>query len=917
MATSRTARIVAVAVAALTVLVATAAAPPGPSARWKDGPHGAGAGPVAPFVTPSGEPGQTEQSSDVTAAQRASDVKPLPPAEGMAELRRAADTPPTMLVDADGHLRSVAAPPGKALRPVPGAPATGDAPTAAATFVNRYGQVFGLRPGHQVTRSRVDALAAGDKAIRFQQEIGGVPVLGGDLIVTVDDTGRVLSASGETALATPATSSVSVSAQRAGTTAVDAAAQRLGLDAATLTVGETKLWLYEPRMIGAPGSDQLRATWVVSLMHFGGAHAATALIDATDGTAVLVYSEHKTAKDRRVCDLANAAGVDLNNPSTYVCSDTAGGPAVRRTEGGPAYSVADVNQAYDLLGVTYDFFKNNFGRDSIDNRGMQLRATVRACHVVCPFANAFWDGTQMVFGPGFAGADDVVAHELTHGVTDFTSQLLYVYQSGAINEALSDIIGELVDQGRGTDDDSAWRLGESLPIGAIRGMKDPPLFGDPDRYGSLLWAFDPSFDDNGGVHTNSGVANKAAFLIAAGETFNGRTITPIGGTPADARAKSAQLWYRVMHLLTSGANYRDLGAALGAACGQLLGYTGDGRFSAFTVANCVEVEETVAATEMDLVQETLSHGPAEALLCPAAGQPIVDVFADGFERGISKWQRTNTTYWEAIPSATFPVRYAAQGKAALNGWANSVAPSTTTAGMLEPITIPSGSPTYLWFAHSLIADTSGSAGVQMVVDTIGQPLLNSWPNLVVPTTGAGFNPSGRLTTSTKGYGATRFDLSGFAGQSIRIGFRASRPAALTNIVDWYVDDVHIYQCSENVGQVRDLYGFFLNPDRTEAQILWKAPLYEGAEADYYYDVTVRPAIASPPGGIPMGTTTVKLTGLDPDTTYTVSVRAVNTSDNRPGVGRVITLRSNPWIDCSRAVVDPTTGRVRSPCIRPG
>ena len=366
-ATSRTVRIVAVAVAALTVLVVTAAAPSGPSARWKDGSLGAGAGPVAPFVTPTGEPGQTQQSSDVTAAQRASDVKPLPPAGGLAELRKAADTPPAMLIDADGHLRSVAAPPGKALRPVPGAPATADAPTAAASFVNRYGQAFGLRPGHQVTRSRVDALAAGDTAIRFQQKIGGVPVLGGDLIVTVDDTGRVLSASGETALATPTTTSASISSQRAGSTAVEAAAQRLGLDAATLSVGETKLWLYEPRMIGAPGSDQLRATWVVSLRHNGEGHAATALIDATDGRAVLVYSEHKTAKDRRVCDLASAAGVDLNNPGTYVCSDAAGGPSVRRTEGGPAYTIADVNQAYDLLGVTYDFYKNNFGRDSIDN----------------------------------------------------------------------------------------------------------------------------------------------------------------------------------------------------------------------------------------------------------------------------------------------------------------------------------------------------------------------------------------------------------------------------------------------------------------------------------------------------------------------------------------------------------------------
>ena len=87
------------------------------------------------------------------------------------------------------------------------------------------------------------------------------------------------------------------------------------------------------------------------------------------------------------------------------------------------------------------------------------------------------------------------------------------------------------------------------------------------------------------------------------------------------------------------------------------------------------------------------------------------------------------------------------------------------------------------------------------------------------------------------------------------------------MVDWYVDDLHIYQCSENIGQVRDVYGA-LNPERTEAQIIWKAPLYEGPEANYYYDVTVRPAIAEPPGPVLMGTTTVHLAGLDPDTTYT-------------------------------------------------
>ncbi len=907
MAGSTTARVVAGALVVLSVVAVAAAAPSGRAARWQDG--SLRTGPTAPFVLPSG---QTEQSSEVTAAQTGGDVEPLPAAEGVAELRKAADTPPAVLVDADGHLRSVAAPPGRALRPVPGAPANADAPTTAAAFVNRYGQAFGLRPGQQVKRSRVDALGDGDRAVRFQHEIGGVPVLGGDLIVTVDDAGRVLSASGETPVGTPTTTSARISAAQAGATAVDAAVQRLGLDAAALAVGEAKLWLYEPRMIGAPGPDQLRPTWIVNLRHSSGGRAATALIDATDGTAVLVYSEHKTAKDRRVCDLANAS-VDTDNLSTYVCSDAAGGPAVRRAEGVPAYSVTDVNMAYDLLGVTYDFYKNNFGRDSIDGRGMQMRATVRVCdfRFQCPLRNAFWDGTQVVFGQGFAGADDVVAHEITHGVTDFTSELLYVYQSGAINEALSDIIGELVDQGRGSDNDSQWDVGESLPIGAIRKMSDPGWFGDPGRYGDQNWDFDPSFADNGGVHSNSGVANKAAYLIAVGGPFNFRFITPIGDAPADARAKSAQLWYRVMHLLTSGANYRDLGAALGAACGQLLGYTGEGRFSAFTAANCAQVEEAVAATDMDLAQDAFGAGPAEAMMCPAEGQPIVNVFADGFERGLGKWTRTSNHYWQAVPSADIPYRYAAERKSSLNGWTDSAAPSTTTAGILEPVTIPGGSPTFLWFAHSLIFGT-GTGGIQPLVD---RGLGAGWENLTPPTTGVPFSTGGRLTSRTAGFGATRFDLSGFAGQTIKIGFRVIRPGA-GSIVDWYLDDLHIYQCSENVGQVRDVYGA-LSEDRESAQILWKAPLYEGPEAAYVYDVTVRPAIANPPGPIPMGTTTVNLTGLDPDTTYTVAVRAVNASDNQPGVGRVITLRSNPWIDCSRAIVDPTTGRVRFPCIRPG
>ena len=117
-----------------------------------------------------------------------------------------------------------------------------------------------------------------------------------------------------------------------------------------------------------------------------------------------------------------------------------------------------MDQAYEYTGDTYDFYKNNFGRDSIDGAGMTLISTVRYCTKdaeACPYKNAFWNGQQIVFGQGFTAADDIVAHELTHGVTDYTAHLFYYMQSGAINESLSDIMGEFVDFANGKGNDTA------------------------------------------------------------------------------------------------------------------------------------------------------------------------------------------------------------------------------------------------------------------------------------------------------------------------------------------------------------------------------------------------------------------------------------------------------------------------------
>ena len=153
-------------------------------------------------------------------------------------------------------------------------------------------------------------------------------------------------------------------------------------------------------------------------------------------------------------------------------------------------------------------------RNSIDNNGMTIKSSVHYCsqYYGCPYANAFWNNEQMVYGDkyGFPLADDVVAHELTHGVTQYKSNLFYYYQSGAINESFSDLWGEYYDQKNGLGNDATnvrWIIGEDIggypiPSGfsvpAMRSMSNPPALADPDKMSS------PNYykgqDDNGGVH---------------------------------------------------------------------------------------------------------------------------------------------------------------------------------------------------------------------------------------------------------------------------------------------------------------------------------------------------------------------------------------------------------------------------------
>ncbi|VVM52734.1 M4 family metallopeptidase [Pseudomonas fluorescens] len=217
-----------------------------------------------------------------------------------------------------------------------------------------------------------------------------------------------------------------------------------------------------------------------------------------------------------------------------------------RLEGQPATGDPAVDEAYDAMGASHDFFWKVLGRDSIDNQGFALIGSV---HYGQDYENAFWNGAQMVFGDGdgeiferFTRSLDVIGHELTHGVIESEAGLVYANQSGALNESISDVFGVLIKQyvlGQ-TAAEADWLIGADLLTPRIKGIGlrsmahpgtayDDPLLGK-DPQPEHMRKFVITREDNGGVHINSGIPNRAFYLVA--ETLGGF-----------AWEKAGRIWY--------------------------------------------------------------------------------------------------------------------------------------------------------------------------------------------------------------------------------------------------------------------------------------------------------------------------------------------------------------------------------------
>jgi hypothetical protein len=242
------------------------------------------------------------------------------------------------------------------------------------------------------------------------------------------------------------------------------------------------------------------------------------------------------SRDRVTCDALN--GYSL--PGTAV-----------RTEGGGPTNDSVVDTTHDNMGVVYNYYSAIFGRDSFDDAGGTITASV---HYGLDYNNAYWDGNlqQFAFGDGdgvnfapFGIALDVTAHEFTHGVTQYDSGLIYYGESGALNEAVSDIFGAMCEAwNAGSISSNTWKVGEDVytpgvPNDAMRYMDNPTYDGvSADWYLSRY----QGSADNGGVHWNSGIANLAFKLLVTGGSHPRGVMA--GSVPALGADAAQRIFYR-------------------------------------------------------------------------------------------------------------------------------------------------------------------------------------------------------------------------------------------------------------------------------------------------------------------------------------------------------------------------------------
>ena len=451
----------------------------------------------------------------------------------------------------------------------------------------------------QIQKVEVDDL--GMAHTRVRQTVGGIPVWEGEAIVHLRKDGELSTITDDLKESIAVNTEPNFSEKEAYNLAVD-----MYRGQAKLT-GDSKVELFVYR-----GEDRDHLVYRVETPRIDGSEATSVpviFIDAQTGEKVFEYDNLQTGTGSSLYSGTVTISTTGSGSSFYMEDTTrrmgtfnmnSTGNETTGT-GGTQSRYTDTNDVWDTTiqraGVdahygaakTYDYYKNIHGRNGIDgNNGPgTTTSAIGAIPLVVSrvhfgssgrYNNAFWYNNQMSYGDGdgttFSPLTtiDVAGHEMSHGVTEKTANLTYSNESGALNEATSDIFGAMVEAyADGAVSSNTWLIGEDCYTpgtagDALRSMSNPNAYGDPDHY-SLRYT---GTADSGGVHTNSSIANHAYYLMAAGGTnrISGVTVTGIGASAME------KIWYRALTVyMTSGTNFSAARTATLNAATDLYGST--------------------------------------------------------------------------------------------------------------------------------------------------------------------------------------------------------------------------------------------------------------------------------------------------------------------------------------------------------
>lgn len=706
-------------------------------------------------------------------------------------------------------------------------------------FIARHGDVFGIRDAAtELFESRVTTDALENTHVTYQQRHRGVPVFAGELRAHFNNAGELTVVNGTFIPdldVDPTPAHDAAAAANVAVNKVEGEKGRTGLRAAQSDLVVFRAGLAK----GVAGRNHL--AWRVEVGN-GGDVREFVFIDAHTAKFIEQFTGIHDALNRRAFDgQGSTSATPPNYPGTPFW-----------VEGNPFPTAStEANNMILASGETHSLFMNAFGRDSFDGLGATMDAIFNRGNA-CP--NASWNGTFISFCPGLT-SDDVTGHEWAHAYTEYTHNLIYAWQPGALNESYSDIFGETVDRinarggdtpftartagscstftppGTGADNSVRWLLGEddTGPLaGALRDMWNPTCYGDPGKVTDTQYRCDPAFTDQGGVHSNSGVPNHAFALLVDGGTYNSLTVNPIGLT------KAVHIYFRAMNVYQSlASDFLDHADSIEQSCTDLTGVnladlsTGAPSGEIISASDCTQVASAVLAVQLRTPVTTCSNFvPLLAKNPPAvceAGSTQTTALLSGFESGPAGWTVAHT----AVVPADFTPRDWAISSSLPDGRAGSAffgvdftggtcGPGGDESGVLQltspTVALPLGAAPRMTFEHWVGTEADWDGG-NVKVSVNGGPFtliarahytFNPYNDTALNTTGQGnTNPlqgqaafSGADGGSVDGsWGRSHVNLAPYAnpGDNVQLRFDLGTDGC-GGTFGWYIDDVSVHAC---------------------------------------------------------------------------------------------------------------------------